>query len=1144
DFFELGGHSLQAVQLVSHVFDKINVSISLRDIFAHKTIRNIVTALGADVRSGTKKQALPTIQKQESQTLRELSAQQERLYFLEQLQGATANYNIFFGLNIQGQLDSEIVAQCLEYITTRHEVLRSTFINTAQGAYQKISENNPGWTLECEQVQASQIDSHIKVFAGQEFPLADECWLRVKLLTVSPQRQVLLFLTHHIVSDGWSIGILVKEFCQQYRAKLSGHSCNMDDLPVQYSDYAYWQKQIIADTVNEQLDYWRTELQDAPQLLELGIAQDRNDQVGYDADAIPIKITSSLSAELNKLARSQNTTLSTVLLATLQLLLSRYAGQTDINVGIPVANRRKPEVEKLIGYFLNTLVIRVKVDENKTLKDYLGHVHERCLSAFEHQDVPFEKVLEAINPQRTTNHTPLYQVMFILQNTPSESIAIPGVNASALAYHHDKTTLDMTFDLTESDEGISGYLVYRKGLYQQKDVAQLLENYVLLLSKLADNLDSEMCNMPSLSKVQFNDIREFSSNGVRLPVEGSLASLFCEQVARTPHTVALQSPDKAMSFVELDRLSNQFAHYLSHQGIAVGDRVGLRMERGIDMIVSMLGVIKLGASYLPLHDQLNVQQIENIAVRAELNCVVSKDVMTTLSLVTHTYQHFMDQLQSLCDESLAVNFSNLLPAHLYLTSGTTGMPKIVIGSHYSVVNNLVEIWHNHPIGDNECVLAKTSPSFIASVQEVFAPLLKGGKLFFNSEAQVKDITALLELIEQQKVTRVFFTPSVLRLLFESQNVDKLSSLKRIFVGGEAINAELVQKVKATMAHVVMVNAYGSTEVVGDATASRLTDIATPKGVMPIGKPVANLKVYILDQYYNLCPPGVVGELYVSGPSLATAYVDMPDLTAASFVPDPFSSESGQRMYRLGDLGKYNSQGEVLYLGRRDNQIQYNGIRIELSEIERLILLCPLVQGAICRHIVDENDDQALKAVIKVVDPQRDNAPVRQHISRHIPSYMVPNQIVLVTEYPVTSNGKVDTKALLSFQEQVTDSELFSECTTPTEQAIAGVWQDILLLETVGSRQSFFELGGNSLSLSKVHVKLVEQLGMEVTMMDLFSHPTVESLAHFITNKSHNETGEKMGSTRGKRQAIALQQSEAMRRHRQKSKTQSKRFETS
>ncbi|MGZ4857994.1 MAG: amino acid adenylation domain-containing protein [Candidatus Angelobacter sp.] len=1095
DFFNLGGHSLLATQVVSRVRNALGVDLPLRVLFEAPTARGLAQQVK---RSRSEEQVLsvPLLPAARTGHL-PLSYAQQRLWFLDQLDPGSAIYNMPFEMHLRGQLDQDALQRSLNKIVERHEALRTSFVVRDGIPWQQIAEEQQ---ISVELIDLSMLPQNECAVMAQElagieasrtFDLSKGPLLRVKLLRFDDQEHLLLLTMHHIVSDGWSIGIMVREFSRLYEGYVECIEPELPQLEIQYADYALWQREWLnTQIIEKQLAYWKRQLADVA-VLELPTKKPGQLTIDNHAENEVVRIPSAITEKLKELNRRESVTLFMSLLTAFSVTLSGFSGQKDLVLGTPVANRERTEVEGLIGLFVNTLVLRNDLTGNPSFRTLLRRTRETVLDAHSHQDVPFEKLVEELAPDRDLGKAPLFQVMVSMQNTEIEELQLPGLQVSGFASRAPMAKFDLLLLLSESGGSIVGDLSYRSGLYEVSTMHRLMRHWSSVLEQMVVEIDMAIGDVPLLSESESRQLLvEWNPAATPYPSR-CLHELFEEQAMRTPAEIALKCGQKALSYAELNRRANRIGQYLRKLGVGPEIPVGICMDRGLEMVTGLLGILKAGGCYVPLDPAYPPERLNLMLEDAQAPVLLTQSSLADRVDPAHSRVVCVDEewqriaAENCGDISAPVTPENL--AYVIYTSGSTGKPKGVAIQHRSAAALLY--WGRETFSAAELagVLASTSICFDLSVFEIFQPLSVGGKVIVTSNA-----LSLPQFTGSDEVTLVNTVPSAMRELIRMKGVP--ASVKTVNLAGEALQESLVRQIYELESVERVVNLYGPSE---DTTYSTYVAIQRGEGeLVTIGKPIANTQAYVLDEEMRAVPIGVPGELWLGGEGLARGYLRRPELTAERFVPDPFSERVGARAYRTGDQVRWRPDGNLEFLGRLDHQVKLRGYRIELGEIEAALLDLAHVEQAVVVARGGEETDKKLVAYLVFKDRrnQTNVNELRAHLRARLPEYMVPSAFVLLDELPLTPNGKLNRKAL----PEPEDSEKeYVAPITPVEKTLAAIWSDVLKVKRPGIRDNFFEVGGHSLLAVQLISRVRELLHVELPVRQLFERPTIESVAQYI-----------------------------------------------
>lgn len=1107
DFFSLGGHSLLATQVVSRVRQALHIELPLRALFETPTIAGLAKRIHGSTQSldtapihpVRRDQALP------------LSFAQQRLWFLDQLEPGNPLYNIPWTLRMRGSVDIPALEHSLNQVIRHHEALRTTFSTVGDQPVQVIhpSLDLPLGIVDLTALPHGQQQEESQRWIEEEvrraFDLSKGPLLRANLLRLAAEDHILLLSIHHIVSDRWSMGLLSRELAALYAAKVDGKEAAPLALPIQYADFASWQRQWLSgQNLEEQLAYWKNHLRNAPPVLEVPTDRPRLASETFRGATANITIPRAITDMLNKLSHSHDATLFMTLLAGFSSLLSRYSGQQDIVLGTPIANRNRAEIEGLIGFFANTLPLRTDLSGNPTFGEIISRTKETALGAYAHQDMPFEKLVEELRPERSLSHNPLVQVFFVLQNAPLEKLQLKGLQIESIEIDTKTAKGDMFFWLVETPEGLRGRVEYNTDLFNAATIERMLGHYQVLLEAAVANPAMRLAELPLLTTVEHDQVLvKWNSTAVEYPPL-CLHELITAQARLTPERVAVVFGSQQLTYAELEARSNQLARHLRKIGVSRETLVGLCVERSLEMVVALIGILKAGGAYVPLDPSYPADRIQFILEDAQAPVLITQRLvlshLTTLNARTVVLDTAWPEIAAESTAPLSIETQPVSLAYVLYTSGSTGKPKGVQIEHGNLVNFLASMRKQPGLTADDTLLAVTTLSFDIAGLELYLPLITGAKLVLASQEEAADGHKLLALLHESHATVLQATPATWRMLLES-GWTGTSTLKAL-CGGEAMPADLAAQLLPRCAE--LWNMYGPTET---TIWSSIFKVEAPlDSTAPIGHPIDNTALYVLDTEFQPVPIGVAGELYIGGDGVARGYFKRPELTAEKFLADPF--RPGKRIYRTGDLSKLLPDGNIQFLGRADFQVKVRGFRIELGEIESVLARHTAIQQTVVIVREDQPGDPRLVAYL-VVRPGQNAASsdLRTHLKQSLPDYMVPSSFVTLDALPLTPNGKIDRKALP--KPEFTRPELAGEyqsSRTPAEEVIAGIWAEVLQLDQVGAQDDFFELGGHSLLATQVVSRIRQAFQVELPLRALFEAPSVAGLAERVAALQRDKQG--------------------------------------
>ena len=1113
NFFELGGHSLLATQVMSRIRDTFSVELPMRVLFESPT----VPGLSEHIKRVSREEPLPQIMPVHRDEPLRLSFAQQRLWFLDQLEGQSATYNMSSAIRLEGPLHLVALEHSWREIVQRHEILRTTFQTDHEQPFQVIHPVD-FWQLKVVNLQkfASDEQSHevqrlVNVEAMHPFHLSEGPLFRITLLQLENNLHVLLLTMHHIISDGWSIGILVREFGSLYEAFCQGEPSPLSPLPIQYADFAHWQRQYLSgERLSQQRHYWSEQLAGAPALLELPTDHPRPPIQRFQGTTVNFELGTEPTHALKTLSQQQGTTLFMTLLAAFATLLSRYSGQTDIVIGSPIANRTHSQLESVIGFFVNTLVLRIDLSGNPSVEELLKRVRPVALDAYAHQDIPFEQLVEELQPERNLSHTPLFQVMLVLQNAPMAEIDLSELALSPMVSENTGAKFDLTLSLAETDNGLVGVLEYNTDIFEPATIERLTGHFQTLIEGIVSKPRQTIQELPLLTATERHQLLvEWNDTTVSYPYDQSVHQLFEAQVEKTPEAIAAVFENQQLSYLELNRLANQLAHHLQMLGVKPEVRVGICIDRSLPMVIGLLGVLKAGGAYLPLDPSSPTTRLAFML--ADAGVLV---LLTAQKLLNSLPEH---QAQVVCldsdwemtisphgDENLV---SQTLPenlAYMIYTSGSTGQPKGTLITHQGLTNYLYWCTKTYPLTQGEGSAVHSSFGFDATITSLFSPLLVGKKVILVPEEN--EIEALSTLLSSQAdVSLIKITPTHLEILSQLLPKKAKHSTHSLILGGEALLADQLSFFRTYAPQTRMINEYGPTETVVGCCVYEVSETTPHQGAVPIGRAIANTQLYLLHSGLQPVPVGVPGELYIGGAGLARGYQNRPELTAEKFLPNPFSDDPNARLYKTGDLARYLPDGNLEYLGRIDNQVKIRGFRIELGEIEAVLAQYPLVrENAVMVYEDSKNDKRLVAYLVPQTGQEIDNRLLRDFLQQRLPDYMIPKAFISLEAMPLTINGKIDRHALLKkgFTPQLLE-ETFVPPSTPEEELLAGIWASVLGIESVGRFDNFFDLGGHSLLATQVMSRIRDTFSVDLPLRFIFESPTVAGLSKHL-NQGHHE----------------------------------------
>jgi amino acid adenylation domain-containing protein len=1046
-----------------------------------------------------------------------ISFAQQRLWFLNKLEGPSATYNMQAALRLEGPLHQNALEQSLQTLVQRHENLRTAFPTLQGFPMVQISEspsqlsvlNLTALLLEEQQQEVQRLvnDDAIRPFDLEKGPL-----FRATLLQLGANSHVLLLNMHHIISDGWSIGVLIREWSVLYKAFVQDQPSPLPPLPIQYVDFAHWQRQWLqGDVLQQQVNYWKQQLANAPALLELPTDHPRPPVQRFQGANLPLSLSPELTAQLKSLSQQTGSTLFMTLLSAFATLLSRYSGQSDIVIGSPIANRTHRQTESLIGFFVNTLVLRLDLSGNPPFDTVLQQARRVALEAYTHQDIPFEQLVEELKPARNMSHSPLFQVMLVLQNAPMSNLEMSGVSLTPLEMESVIAKFEITLSLTETDQGLVGGLEYNTDLFESATIERLRGHLNTLLTGLVTNPQQPIHELPLLTEAEQQQLLAWNETATDYPRDKTLVDLFEEQVEQTPEAIAVIFEDQQLTYLQLNMKANQLAHYLQSLGVKPEVLVGICLERSLEMVIGLLGILKAGGAYLPLDPAYPAARLAFMLEEAHVPVLLTQLSLTeglpetTATVVCLDVE--AEVLSQLSTENIASEVGPTNLAYVIYTSGSTGKPKGVAVPHRAV-NRLVFNTNYIKLISDDAVAQASNASFDAATFEIWGALLHGARLI----GMTKDITLspqeFVAHLREHEISVIFLTTALFNQLAREVPT-AFKSVREVLFGGEAVEPRWVARVLKNEPPQRLLHVYGPTENTTFSSWYLVKDVPEKATTIPIGRPISNTQLFILDKYLQLSPIGVPGELHIGGAGLARGYKGRPELTAEKFIKNPFSDDPNSRLYKTGDLARYLSDGNIEYLGRIDNQVKIRGFRIELGEIEAVLAQHPaLRENAVIVHEASKTDKRLVAYFVPHQGQFIENTTLRSFLTELLPDYMIPSVFVRLDAMPLTPNGKIDRRALP--EPDGTRPQLEAAYVMPqteAEQEIAQVWQKALQLEKVGIYDNFFEVGGHSLLMVQVQSSLQAIFGQPLSIVELFQYPTIHALAKHLTQDDTQKTSD-------------------------------------
>ncbi|HZH63711.1 MAG TPA: amino acid adenylation domain-containing protein, partial [Flavisolibacter sp.] len=1105
NFFELGGHSLLTMRLIAAVRRRLELEMIVKDLFAHSTVATLAVHLQKQQRGLT----LPVISLQSRPERISLSFNQDRLWFIDRLQGSV-QYHLPMAFKLTGRLDKNALASALQTIVNRHQVLRTVIQQDENGKpYQHIKEKNH-WQLNVVENKlyrhsSDSLQQYIEQLINEPFDLSSDDMLRAHLISLNEEEYVLIATMHHIASDGWSTSVFIKELAALYKAFEENGPISLPPLELQYADYALWQRRYLqGELLEKKLAYWKEKLSGvSPLQLPTDLVRPAvQSSLGTVAEFhLDIKV----SKALQQLSQQQGTTLFMTLLAAFKVLLYRYSGQEDICVGSVAADRQQPEVEQLIGFFINTLTLRSEVKGNLSFTDLLQQVKATILEAYEYGDVPFEKVVEATVKERDLSRNPLFDVMFVWQNTPPVAERFLGeVELTQYAFAYNKTKFDITFTITETDNGLHGIVEYCTDLYTLQTMNRMFGHYEELLVSIIKDPGQKVSTLPMLTSVERHQLlEEFNATTSPYPWDKTIVQLFEDQVRESPSAVAIVFEDEQLTYQQLNERANQLAGYLRSKGVGIERLLPICIERSIEMIVGILGILKAGAAYVPIDPEYPQERISYMLQDTGATLVLTSNGTSAMLPQVAGVEMIDINTAELTQEptgNLQVSISPGNLAYVIYTSGSTGKPKGVPVEHQAYLN--INTCY-HKILQGEQTILTCNYVFDVSVLEIFSTLLGGGCLNIPQPTVIFDPATFAQFLYQRKISAAYIHPMYLNDVAIALEDYSECYLQKILIGVEPIRKEAVQWYLQNK--ISIINGYGPTETTICASFYLVDKNVSQYSPLPIGRPVANTQIYILDEVGQLCPVGVAGQLCIGGVQVARGYLNRPELTGEKFIQDPF--RTGGRVYRTGDLGRWLPDGNIEYLGRMDDQVKIRGYRIELGEIESVIQESGFTKQVVVLAKQEANEPKQLVGYV-VSEGNFDREGMIAYLKDKLPYYMIPSLWVEIEKLPLTINGKVDKKALSALNSGYHPSgHRFVAPQTETEVRLADIWKELLGIEQVGIHDNFFELGGHSLLVMRQSASIERNFLVSVPVRVLFQFTSISELGKYLEIQLRNYSAE-------------------------------------
>ena len=1107
-FFRIGGNSLKVTQLISRIYKTFAVNLRIRDVFDHPSIAQLAVLI-----TNSTAETKPAIVPQPVQEHYPLSDGQRRLWVLDQFNEGKTAYNMANAFRLKGQLDKDALEKAFAALISRHEILRTTFITIAETPRQKVQAaaafrfTLPVIDLSNTPDPEQELQTRVTNDTAVVFDLENGPLLQVKLYTLSADEQVLVIVMHHIIADGWSVAVFFGELVNLYQSYTQGAREALAPLAIQYKDYVHWQQeQLSGNNLQQHRDYWHTQFAAGVPKLELYPDLPRPAVKTYNGSSVSLQVDAALQQALITLGRQQDASLFMVLLAALHALLYRYAYQEDLVIGTPIAGRDYVELEDQLGFYINTLALRTQFSGTGTFTELLQQVRKTVLDGFEHQVYPFDRLVNELQLERDTNRSPLFDVVLVLQNAGmGQAYTAPeGLSVSSYPFSSSTTKFDLIFNITETAEGLQLLLEYNTDLFREGRVQRMLAHYKNVLEGIVRNSNTALTAMDILSASEKQALLyTFNDTVVPYATNGTLHGLLETQAALTPDNIALRLDGAEMTYAELNSKANQLAAYLIEKGIQSSNNVGLITGRGFNMIIGLYGILKTGAAYVPIDPaypedrQLYIMGNSGVSlVLTDQADAVAADAVDITTVLGAAYPDH--------NPGIVKNSKEL--AYTIYTSGSTGRPKGVMIAHHAAVNLVAWVNKRFNVNEQDRLLFITSMCFDLSVYDIFGILAVGGTVVIARQEEVTDVEKLRQLMLEERITFWDSVPTTMNYLVneiaETGLPYQQNDLRVVFMSGDWIPVNLPQRIKQYFPQTQVISLGGATEGTVWSNYYPVEKDMSAQLSVPYGKPIDNNFFYILDEHLNPVPQGVVGELYIGGAGVAEGYANDTEKTAYSFVADPFNTQLGSRMYRTGDLGRMMEDYNMEFMGRKDHQVKIRGFRVELGEIKNVLSQHADIKETVIIAETDAGGNKYLVAYL-VAQQSLDLAAVKEHAGRHLPDYMIPGCFVCLDALPLSSNGKIDLKALPAPGEAAFTGVQYQAPRNATEEILVTIWQEVLGKPRIGVKDNFFETGGHSLNATRVISRVAQQLNVKLALRDLFVHPTIEALAALVSNTANN-----------------------------------------
>lgn len=1037
------------------------------------------------------------------------SFSQERLWYLHQISPEDTSYNTYFGFEVDGHLKADKFEQALALIIDRHESLRTTFTEINGEAFQRINDLSDSYISLVDftnEPYNEKVNNYIKSIIEQPFSLEKGPLFKAYLIKLSDMKWILFFHMHHIIFDGWSVGIFMGELQEIYSAYIDEREAEVLDVSIQYADFSIWQRNhLTEDRLSQYIKYWEKKLQGAPQFTELPYDRKHPKTLSSNGDLYKFQIPSNIAEKVKILSRDEGTTLYITLLSAFYVLLNHYTRQKDIVVGSPTAARTNKDIEAIIGFFVNMICLRTTIEPHSSFKSLIQRVTETCIEAYSNQDLPFERLIEALNPERDLSRSPIFQVMFELQHG-SHTVILPNVTVSSIEDVAITAKYELSVIIEEVEDGsLIVNFEYATDLFNRETIVRMGNNYKHIIESIMNNPHCNISEIDILTSAERRILlSEWNNTHKDFKTSKNFFNLFKQQAVNTPDSIAVIDDEGSLSYQELFTLSQRIAVLLLKKGADKEDVIGLLGKRDRNYLASILGIMQIGAVYLPLDPNYPGQRLKHILDKSKCEIVLltSQDKEITNSLYTDS--NLINEIKLLnINEADSINsivdfeVKNKNLAYIIFTSGSTGLPKGSMIEHENMVNHLLSKIDDLKITDKDVLAQTASQCFDISIWQFLNMLIVGGKVRIYNDHLIRDPYMLLKKMIDDRITIAEFTPSYLKLIIEEfrKTGGKNNSIKAMLVTGEQADSTLLRSWLEICKGSQIINAYGPSECSDDVTLHKVEDKEQLlSNIAEIGKPISNTEIYILDDNLDLLPIGAKGEIYVGGAGVGRGYSNDPKITASKYLPNPFSSKHGERLFKTGDIGRYRIDGTLEFLGRFDNQVKIRGFRIELEEIESNMLKDAMIRDAVVVVHVDDKGSQHLIAYVTLNEPIKE-IDIKSNLQKLLPNYMIPSQFIVLENLPLTPNGKVDRKNLPEPQKVI--SENFVPLTTEAEFIIADIWREVLGVKKLGKKDHFFDVGGHSLLGIQALARIKKVFDINIPVSCIFETPILEELAEYV-----------------------------------------------